>query len=107
MVCDPVHLLEMVMPCFGGGAVVVTNAERAKSAKHRPVFLSGYGEFVSHKTVTYMKDITVTPAKPAAATCRRSTLPGCPTGGPGLSTPGAPIFVIEPDLALAPGPHML
>ena len=20
MVCDPVHLLEMVMPCFGGGA---------------------------------------------------------------------------------------
>jgi acetyl-CoA acetyltransferase len=66
MVCDPVHLLEMVMPCFGGGAVVVTNAERAKSAKHRPVFLSGYGESVSHKTVTYMKDITVTPAKPAA-----------------------------------------
>ena len=66
MVCDPVHLLEMVMPCFGGGAVVVTNAERAKTAKHRPVFLSGYGEYVSHKTVTYMKDITVTPAKPAA-----------------------------------------
>ncbi len=66
MVCDPVHLLEMVMPCFGGGAVVVTNAERAKTAKHRPVFLSGYGEYVSHKTITNMKDITVTPAKPAA-----------------------------------------
>jgi len=66
MVADPVHLLEMVMPCFGGGAVVVTNAERAKQANHRPVFVSGYGEFVSHKTVTYMQDLTVTPAKPAA-----------------------------------------
>lgn len=66
MVSDPVHLLEMVMPCFGGGAVVVTNAERAKRATHRPVFLSGYGEFVSHKTVTYMRDITETPARPAA-----------------------------------------
>ncbi len=66
MVNDPVHLLEMVMPCWGGGAVVVTSAERAKRAKHRPVFLSGYGEYISHKTVTYMNDLTLTPAKPAA-----------------------------------------
>ena len=66
MVNDPVHLLEMVMPCFGGGAVVLTSAERAKKSKHRPVFLSGFGEFISHKTVTYMPELTVTPAKPAA-----------------------------------------
>jgi acetyl-CoA acetyltransferase len=66
MISDPVHLLEMVMPCFGGGAVVLTNADRAKSAKHRPVFLSGYGESISHKTVSYMEDLCVTPAKPAA-----------------------------------------
>jgi len=66
MVSDPVHLLEMVMPCFGGGAVVLTNAERAKTTKHRPVFLSGYGESISHKTVSYMEDLSVTPAKPAA-----------------------------------------
>ena len=66
MVSDPVHLLEMVMPCFGGGAVVLTSAERAKKAKHRPVFLTGYGERISHKTVSYMDDLTVTPAKPAA-----------------------------------------
>lgn len=66
MVADPVHLLEMVMPCFGGGAVLLTNAEKAKKAKHRPVWLSGYGEYISHKTVSYMPDLTVTPAKPAA-----------------------------------------
>ena len=66
MICDPVHLPEMVMPCFGGGAVVLTSAERAKKAKHRPVYLSGYGEYISHKTVTYMPDLTVTPAKAAS-----------------------------------------
>jgi len=66
MVCDPVHLLEMVMPCFGGGAVVLTSAERAAKTRHRPVFLSGYGESISHKTVSYMRDLSVTPAKPAA-----------------------------------------
>ena len=68
MVCDPIHLLEMVMPCFGGGAVVLTSAERAKRLRHRPVFVSGYGECVTHKTVTYMRDMTETPAKPAADT---------------------------------------
>ena len=66
MICDPIHLLEMVMPCFGGGAIVVTSAERAKRLPHRPVFVSGYGEYVSHKTVTYMPELTETPAKPAA-----------------------------------------
>ena len=67
MVSDPVHLLEMVMPCFGGGAIVLTNAERAKKTPHRPVFLSGYGEYISHKTVSYMPDLLQTPAGPASA----------------------------------------
>ena len=66
MVADPIHLLEMVMPCFGGGALVVTTPERARRSPHRPVFISGYGEYVSHKTVTYMPNLTETPARPAA-----------------------------------------
>lgn len=66
MIADPIHLLEMVMPCFGGGALLVTTAERAKRSPHRPVFVSGFGEFVSHKTVTYMPTLTETPARPAA-----------------------------------------
>ncbi len=66
MVNDPVHLLEMVMPCWGGGAVVLTRASRADRARNRPVLLSGFGEYISHKTVSYMRDLTVTPAKPAA-----------------------------------------
>lgn len=66
MISDPIHLLEMVMPCFGGGAIVVTSAERAKKSKHRPVFLSGFGEFISHKTVSYMPNLVETPGGPAA-----------------------------------------
>jgi acetyl-CoA acetyltransferase len=66
MIADPIHLLEMVMPCFGGGAILLTSAERAKKLPHRPVYVSGYGEYVSHKTVTYMPNLTETPARPAA-----------------------------------------
>lgn len=66
MICDPVHLPEMVMACFGGGAVVLTRADRADRCRHRPVFLSGYGERMTHKTVTYMPDLTVTPTKAGA-----------------------------------------
>jgi acetyl-CoA C-acetyltransferase len=66
MIADPIHLLEMVMPCWGGAAIVMTTPERAKRLPHRPVFVSGYGEYVSHKTVTYMPNLTETPARPAA-----------------------------------------
>ncbi len=66
MIADPIHLLEMVMPCFGGGALLMTTAERANRSLHRPVFVSGFGEFVSHKTVTWMPRLTETPARPAA-----------------------------------------
>ncbi len=66
MIADPIHLLEMVMPCWGGAALVMTTPERAKRCPHRPVFVSGYGEYASHKTVTYMPDLMETPARPAA-----------------------------------------
>ena len=66
MIADPIHLLEMVMPCWGGAALLLTTPERARRTPHRPVWVSGYGEYVSHKTVTYMPRLTETPARPAA-----------------------------------------
>ncbi len=66
MIADPIHLLEMVMPCWGGAALLLTTPERARRTPHRPVYVSGYGEYVSHKTVTYMPRLTDTPARPAA-----------------------------------------
>jgi acetyl-CoA acetyltransferase len=67
MIADPLHLLEIVMPCSGGAAVVVTSAERAKRLPHRPVAVVGFGEFLTHKTPTYAPALTTTPVGPAAA----------------------------------------
>jgi acetyl-CoA acetyltransferase len=66
MIADPIHLLEMVMPCFGGGAIVVTSAARALRSTHRPVFVTGFGEYVSHKSISAMSTLTETPARTAA-----------------------------------------
>jgi len=65
-VCDPLKLLEIVMPCFGGGAVVLTTRARAERARHRPVFVSGYGEHLTHKSITYAPDLLDNPIRVAA-----------------------------------------
>jgi acetyl-CoA acetyltransferase len=65
-VCDPLKLLEIVMPCFGGGALVVTSAERAKRARHRSVFVAGFGEHLTHKSITYAPDLLDNPIRVAA-----------------------------------------
>lgn len=76
MVADPLHVLEIVMPCAGGAAVVVTTAERAERARreagaanrptHRPVHVVGCGEHLAHKTPTYTPDLVRTPVGHAA-----------------------------------------
>jgi acetyl-CoA acetyltransferase len=68
LVADPLHMLEIVMPCFGGGAVVVASRARAARTRHRPVFVTGFGEHIQHKTATYTPDMAHTPIGPAAAT---------------------------------------
>ena len=69
MVADPLHLLEIVMPCAGGAAVVVTSADVARRAgAHRPVHVVGCGEHLTHKTPTYAPDLLRTPIGPAADT---------------------------------------
>ncbi len=65
-VCDPLKLLEIVMPCFGGTALVVTSAERAARGPHRPVFVSGFGERLTHKSITYAPDLLESPIREAA-----------------------------------------
>lgn len=44
LVCDPLHLLEVVMPCTGAEAVVVTSAARAGDLPHPPAYVLGFGE---------------------------------------------------------------
>lgn len=66
MIVDPLHMLEIVMPCFGGSCVVVTTLERARRARHRPVVLTGFGERVTHKSITYAPSLTEIPIRAAA-----------------------------------------
>jgi acetyl-CoA acetyltransferase len=61
MIADPLHLLEIVMPCQGGAAVVVASADVARRARHRPVWIKGFGERVPYKTPTYAEDLLNSP----------------------------------------------
>jgi acetyl-CoA acetyltransferase len=66
MVSDPLHMLEIVMPCFGGAAFVMTSRERASKSPHRPAYVTGFGEHLTHKTPTYMSNLVESPVGPAS-----------------------------------------
>jgi acetyl-CoA acetyltransferase len=67
VVTSPLHLLEIVMPCSGGAALVVTSAERAKSLPHPPCYLLGAGEYITHDSVAHAPTMTTSPIKVSAA----------------------------------------
>lgn len=68
VIADPLHLLEIVMPCVGGAAVVIASADVARRARNRPVWIKGFGEHVPFKTPTYAADLLATPIAEAADT---------------------------------------
>lgn len=68
VIADPLHMLEIVMPCVGGAAVVVASVEVAARARNRPVWIKGFGEHVPFKTPTYAEDLLDTPIRKAADT---------------------------------------
>ena len=67
MIADPLKLLEVVMPCFGGGAVLVTSADLARRGRWRPALISGFGEEMTHRSLTSMPDLLDSPISGAAA----------------------------------------
>jgi len=66
MIADPLHMLEIVMPVAGGGAVVLASREVAARCRNRPAWVAGFGEHVTVKTPTYARDMCVTPVGPAS-----------------------------------------
>lgn len=66
MVADPLHKLEIVMPCQGGAAVVIGNKNQAKKSRNRPTWIKGFGERVPYKTPTYARDLMYSPMIHAA-----------------------------------------
>jgi acetyl-CoA acetyltransferase len=66
LIADPLRMLEIVMPVAGGGAVVLASKEVAQRCRHRPAFVTGFGEHVTIKTPTYAADMCRTPVGPAS-----------------------------------------
>jgi acetyl-CoA C-acetyltransferase len=66
MVADPLHKLEIVMPCQGGAAVVIASRDAARRTRNRPVWIKGFGERVTFKTPTYAADLLRSPISAAA-----------------------------------------
>jgi len=54
LIAWPFHLLDCCLVTDGGGAVIVTSAERAKDLPKKPVYVLGTGECVSHQMVSQM-----------------------------------------------------
>ncbi|HZP41557.1 MAG TPA: acetyl-CoA acetyltransferase [Candidatus Binatia bacterium] len=56
MIAWPLHLLDCCLVTDGGGAVVVTSAERARDLPKKPVYVLGTGEASTHVMVSQMPD---------------------------------------------------
>jgi len=61
-ICEPLHLLDCCLVTDGGGALIVTSKERARSARKKPIWLLGHAESTTHDRISAMPDLTVTPA---------------------------------------------
>ena len=59
-IAEPLHRLDCCLVTDGGGAVVVTSVERARSLRRPPVWVLGHGEAHSHLTISNMPDLTAT-----------------------------------------------
>ncbi len=62
MMADPLTKLHCCIRSDGGGAVVVTSADRAHDCAKQPVWVLGTGEAVSHTTMSEWEDFTESPA---------------------------------------------
>lgn len=62
MVADPLTVRDCCLVTDGGGAIVVTSAQRARELRRPPVLVLGCGEAHSHRHITGMSDLTQTAA---------------------------------------------
>jgi acetyl-CoA acetyltransferase len=58
MIAYPFHLLECCLVTDGGGALILTSADRAKDFPTKPVYILGTGESVETPMISQMDDFT-------------------------------------------------
>ncbi len=62
MVSYPFTVRDCCLVTDGGGAIILTLADKAKTLKKKPVYVLGTGESISHANISSMADLTVTAA---------------------------------------------
>ena len=61
MLSSPLHLLDCCLVTDGGGAFIVTTAERARDLKSKPVYVLGAATAHTHMMISQMPDLATTP----------------------------------------------
>ncbi|MCP5281841.1 MAG: thiolase [Rhodoferax sp.] len=61
-VSSPLTVRDCCLVTDGGGALIVTSAERARTLKSKPAYVLGVGEDLGHYSISSMPDLTVTGA---------------------------------------------
>jgi acetyl-CoA acetyltransferase len=62
MVCSPLSVRDCCLVTDGGGAIILTSAERAKDLRQKPAYVLGAGEALSHQNISNMANLTETAA---------------------------------------------
>jgi acetyl-CoA acetyltransferase len=60
MVSYPFTVRDICLVTDGGGAIILTSPERAKSLKKPPAYVLGCGQAITHANISSMPDLTVT-----------------------------------------------
>jgi hypothetical protein len=63
MVSYPFTVRDCCLITDGGGAVIMTTAERARSLKKPPVYVLGCGQAITHASISSIPDLTATGAR--------------------------------------------
>ena len=63
MVSSPLTLRDCCLVTDGGGALILTRADRARDLKKPPVYVLGFAEELSHLSISNMPSLTTTGAK--------------------------------------------
>ncbi|MEI7738213.1 MAG: acetyl-CoA acetyltransferase [Betaproteobacteria bacterium] len=63
MISDPFTIYDCCQVTDGAGAYIITLSDKAKDLKKKPVFILSNETAVWHRSVTNMKDLTITPSK--------------------------------------------
>ena len=66
-VSTPLTVRDCCLVTDGGGAVIVTSADRARGLRREPAFVLGMGEDLGHYSISQMPDLTVTGASRSGA----------------------------------------